>query len=215
MRSANMQVLTSQLQARYPGIVIYGIGDAAHKGSASGHNEDDTPGSRPEDQDADSKPEHRALDLMIGRNFSSADAWNVVAAMVQIPENQRRLLYVIFMRTIWSRSRNWEADHYAGKDPHTNHPHISGEADDDENVSPWILEAPQPKPVTQEDEVQIVYASGRGWARVGSVFQPLTNQVIANVNAKTFSGGNSLTLTAGEYDSLKASYGPEDVREPI
>ncbi len=67
----------------------------------------------------------------------------------------------------------------------------------------------------QEDEVKSVYAEGRGWARVGSVFQPLTNQVIANVNAKVFTGGSSQILTAEEYDTLKASYAPEDVRQPI
>lgn len=214
MRSANMQVLTNQLLARYPGMTIYGIGDEAHQGSASGHNEDDTPGSRPEDQDADNKPEHRALDLMIGRRFTVDDAWHIVAMMVQIPANRSRLLYVIFMRTIWSRSRGWEAATYTGSDPHTNHPHLSGEADDDENTTPWILDPPE-VPDDQEVEVKFIYASGRGWARVGSVFQPLTNQVIANVNAKVFTDGNSQTLTAEEYDTLKASYAPEDVRQPI
>lgn len=214
MRSANMVVLTDQLKKKHPGVVIYGIGDAAHKRSSSGHNEDDTPGSKAEDQDADSKPEHRALDVMIGPKFSTADAWNLVAALVTIPENRRRLLYVIFMRTIWSRKNGWEADDYTGSDPHTNHPHISGEADDDENRSPWILETPAVS-TDQEDEVKFIYASGRGWARVGSVFQPLSNQVLANVNAKVFTGGNSHTISDSEYDSLKASYAPEDVRQPI
>ena len=64
MRSKNMQVLTDDVKQRHPGVVIYGIGDDAHKKRRSGHNEDDTPGSLPEREDADNKPEHRAIDIM-------------------------------------------------------------------------------------------------------------------------------------------------------
>lgn len=207
-----MQVLTTQLKAKYPGMVIYGIGDTAHQGSMSGHNEDDTAGSRPEDHDADSNPEHRALDLMIGRPFPVSEAWRVVSAMVAYQENQRRLLYVIFMRKIWRRATGWVEETYTQKDPHTNHVHISGEADDDENVTPWVLEKLVPVKGKGFD-VEMIYAVGRGWARVGSVFQPLTTQSGADVNAVLF--GDAERKTAEYYDALKATYAPEDVREPI
>ena len=68
MRSLNMQALTRNLQARYPGITVYGIGDAAHQAEASDHNEDDTPGVRTEQVDGDDVPEHRAIDASSGFN---------------------------------------------------------------------------------------------------------------------------------------------------
>ena len=138
MRSANMQVLTNQIKEKRPGVVVYGIGDDAHKLQVSGHNEDDTPGVRAEDQDADTKPEHRALDVMIGPHFSAEDAQRLFNDLTTIPENQRRLLYVIYNRHIASASRGWVVRPFDG-DPHTDHDHISGEADDDENTTPWVL----------------------------------------------------------------------------
>ena len=69
-----MQVLTNQIKARRPGVTIWGVGDDAHKTQTSGHNEDDTPGVRAEDQDADNIREHRALDVKIDQYFSAADA---------------------------------------------------------------------------------------------------------------------------------------------
>jgi hypothetical protein len=213
MRSLNMQVLTNQLKTRYPGVVIYGIGDSAHQSSPSGHNEDDTPGSRPEDEDADNIPEHRALDVMIGPAFNLADAWNLVTDLVTRPANQRRLLYVIFYRKIWRRRNGWREETYTGSDPHTNHPHVSGEADDDANTTPWVLGPQEPQPVQEETDVKLFYAAGRGWVRAGSVFQPLTTQTAANVNAEAF--GNAEVKSAEWYDALKATYAPEDVREPI
>jgi hypothetical protein len=153
MRSANMQVLTNQLKAKYPGVVIYGIGDAAHKLSPSGHNEDDTPGSLPEDQDADSKPEHRALDVMKGNAFSHADAVALVTAMTQVPANQRRLLYVIYNRKIYRRNSGWREENYTGSDPHTSHVHLSGEADDDENTAAWILDIGDADMNAEQDKI--------------------------------------------------------------
>jgi hypothetical protein len=160
MRSANMQVLTRQTQAKYPGVVVYGIGDAAHKRSPSGHNEDDTPGSLAEDQDADSKPEHRAIDVMIGKAFTYAQAMAYVIALVTIPTNRRRLLYVIFDRHIWRAKGGWQKETYTGDDPHTNHVHASGEADDDENTDPWVLDTQQ----SGDNDVKTICYDGKGYA---------------------------------------------------
>jgi hypothetical protein len=134
-----MQKLTDQLKAARPGIVIYGIGDAAHKLEVSGHNEDDTIGVRAEDQDPDSIPEHRAIDVMLGPVFSASDALTLAKFLSGVPSNRVRLLYVIFDRTIWSRSNGWVARPYTGTNPHTDHLHASGEADQDENVTPWVI----------------------------------------------------------------------------
>jgi hypothetical protein len=155
-----MQVLTDQTKAKRPGVVIYGVGDAAHRLEVSGHNEDDTPGVRAEDQDADDIPEHRAIDIMLGTKFTKADADKLVHDLVTDPANRARLLYVIFNRQIWSASRGWTVRPYEGTNPHTDHVHASGEADADDNRNPWNLSdwgpVPTTKPVPSTPELLIV-----------------------------------------------------------
>lgn len=137
MRARNMQALTNAVQARWPGVTIYGIGDDAHKLHVSGHNEDDTPGSLAELQDADSNPEHRAIDIMLGKAFSKADADALVAALLADPAARSRLYYIIWNGYIWSRSSGWQKTKYNGSDQHTDHVHTSGWAADDENAAGW------------------------------------------------------------------------------
>lgn len=137
MRAAGMQVLTDQIKARRPGVTIYGIGDEEHQQHTSGHNEDDTPGVSAEDQDADTKPEHRAIDVMVSGPFTQRDGDGLVQALVSDPKNQARMIYINWGTRQWHRRNGWKpADN--SKDPHR-HVHISGEADADENVTPWNL----------------------------------------------------------------------------
>jgi len=138
VRAPGMQVLTDQIKAKRPGVIIYGIGDDAHKLRISGHNEDDTVGVRAEDQDADTTPEHRAIDVMLGSIFTRTDGHSLVSDLVSHKENTDRLIYINFENTQWSRSTGW-TPHDNSDDPHPGHVHISGEADADENVNPWTL----------------------------------------------------------------------------
>ena len=142
MRARNMQRLTDQLKARYPGVVIYGVGDDDHKRRPSAHNEDDTPGSLPDQQDADNVPEHRAIDVMVGPAFSRGQANEVVRDLVTYPANRARLTYVIFDGYIWSANNSpaWSRQPFTS-DPHRDHPHVNGRASDDENGADWILGA--------------------------------------------------------------------------
>jgi hypothetical protein len=133
-----MQVLTSQVKTERPGATVYGVGDDEHKTRVSGHNEDDTPGVRAEDQDSDSIPEHRALDIMIAGPLTRQDARNLAEDLVGDADNRARLLYVNFEKTQWARSNNWEPRDNS-KDPHMDHVHASGEADQDANTNAWNL----------------------------------------------------------------------------
>lgn len=136
MRSLSMQALTDAVKRRKPGVVVYGKGDAAHALRVSGHNEDDTPGVRAEQSDADSIPEHRAIDIMLGPAFTKADAYELIEDLLADQTALARLIYFIFDGHIWSKSRDWVKREFDG-DNHSDHIHLSGDADDDENAAPW------------------------------------------------------------------------------
>lgn len=150
-RARNMQSLTDDIEARHPGVVIYGIGNKDHQQHASGHNEDDTPGSKPEQTDADDDPEHRAIDVMLGPSLSRSEAQQLVDDLLADPAALARLLYVIFDGYIWSAAYGWVRRPYTGKDKHTGHIHISGEADDDENAASWPAVTGDDMPYSKSD----------------------------------------------------------------
>lgn len=137
MRAAGMQVLTDQIKAKRPGVTIYGIGDDAHKTHTSGHNEDDTAGVSAEDQDSDSTPEHRAIDVMCGSSFSDHDGDRLVNDLTFHGANQARLIYINWKDKQYHRKNGFKpADN---SDDYHDHVHVSGEADADANTEPWIL----------------------------------------------------------------------------
>ncbi|MCZ7376555.1 hypothetical protein [Micromonospora sp. WMMC250] len=156
-RAANMQALTNDVRRQWPGVVVYGIGDKAHQSRASDHNEDDTTGSKAAQSDPDGRPEHRAIDIMLGKAFTKADADALVARLVADPRARARLFYIIWNGYIWSRSNGWKKTKYTGSDQHRDHVHISGLAADDENTASWPAVA---KPVVTKGDDMSVKASG-------------------------------------------------------
>lgn len=136
MRARNMQALTDDIEAVYPGVVIYGKGDEEHQLRTSDHNEDDTAGSRPAQSDADSNPEHRAIDVMVGAAMSLAQCQDLVDNVVADPAARARLRYINFGNRQWHRRNNWEPVDNSD-DPHPGHAHFSGDQADDENPASW------------------------------------------------------------------------------
>lgn len=206
VRATNMQVLTNETREEHPGVVVYGIGDDEHRLSPSDHNEDDTPGSRPEQEDADSNPEHRAIDVMIGPAFTDAQAEAYVQKLVTRPANRRRLKYVIYKRRIWRANGGWVQEVYTGTDPHTNHVHVSGLAANDEDGSAWDL-------ADGDDMVDFGPADPNAWAqavridalRLGSVSLPaaagggtmwINDQVRLLVNGQAASAQREASMIA-------------------
>lgn len=159
-----MQVLTDQIEARRPGVTIYGIGDEEHQEHTSGHNPDDTKGVSAEDQDADSAPEHRAIDVMVSEAFTADDANLLVSDLVNDAANQQRMIYINWGNYQWHRRNNWQPV-WNGDDPH-GHVHISGEADADENTAPWNISSLGIEgdfmfvQVTGEDEIYVPRGDG-------------------------------------------------------
>lgn len=143
MRAKQMQKLTDEIKARHPGVVIYGIGDDAHKTRISDHNEDDTPGVRAEQSDADNIPEHRAIDVMLGPHFNRSDALDLIDDLTSDEDNRPRMNYIIFDGHEYTRSNNYEKDSYKEKDQHEDHVHISGRAAYDDNPKSWLEKSPE------------------------------------------------------------------------
>jgi hypothetical protein len=156
MRSLSMQSLTGAIKRRHPGVVIYGIGDAAHRLRTSDHNEDDTPGSLAAQSDADNNPEHRGIDVMLGPAFTRAQAYALIADLLR-PESRARLFYILFDGWRWSRSTSWAKVEFDG-DPHDDHIHISGHAADDENAAPWPAVYGGDMAITDADATKIAVA---------------------------------------------------------
>src|ERR1044071_7682581 len=91
--------LNKYLRARYPGIVIYDIGDEHHK--------------PPSDHLPNVFGRVNAQDYMIGKNFRHADAVVLCSWLINDP----RTRYVIYFGKIWTRTTGeWRT--YTGSNPH-------------------------------------------------------------------------------------------------
>lgn len=145
MRARNMQALTDDVVRERPGATVWGKGDRAHQGSPSDHNEDDTAGSKPEQTDADSKPEHRAIDIPTLGPITWSYLESLRRRLTERPANQRRLRYVILGQSIWRKRNGWKREEYSGE--YHGHLHVSGDVADDENGARWDLETVAPQPI--------------------------------------------------------------------
>jgi hypothetical protein len=145
MRARNMQALTNDIIGERPGATVWGKGDRAHQSSPSDHNEDDTAGSRPEQTDADSTPEHRAIDVAKLGPIDWAYLESLRRRLTDRPANQRRLRYVILGQTIWRKRNGWKPERYTGE--YHGHLHVSGDVADDENGARWDLATVAPQPI--------------------------------------------------------------------
>jgi hypothetical protein len=133
-----LAALRRDLNARFPNrdkTTDGWIGDAAHRAGTSGHNPDDTSGSRAEYSDADTKQEVRALDVDEDLREPGTTMRDVILGIIATPGDRRRMRYMIYQDKIWSRNTDWEPRPYSGDYHH--HGHFSGDPDTDEDGSPW------------------------------------------------------------------------------
>lgn len=86
------------------------IGDARHAARLSDHNPRGDGSVLALDVDVDGVPMARIVAFVVSRCRSGVET---------------RLQYVIYRRTIWSRSWDWNARVYRGSNPHTRHAHFS------------------------------------------------------------------------------------------
>lgn len=124
------------------------IGDKAHQGRVSDHNDDEV-GKVPI-RDADSVHEVHGLDIT---RFPQLDA--VVRAVLARCRSglERRLRYIIWDHVIYEAANDWRARVYDGDDPHTEHAHFSGSYDtarEADNRS-WNLEVALTAPTADQN----------------------------------------------------------------
>jgi hypothetical protein len=101
------------------------IGDTAHQGRASGHNPDDTPGSKPAwDGDPDSTAEVRDLDVKANLG-DGVDGQDLVDHLIRLPGLATVIRYLIHRGHIYHQRNGFTAVRFAG-DPHNEHVHIEG-----------------------------------------------------------------------------------------
>lgn len=103
------------------------IGDAAHQATTSGHNPDDTDGSRPAwDGDSDNDPEVRAWDMDSDLGDPSVTAQDVVDHLRKLPGLSGVIRYMIYDRRMYHARDGFDPTPYTGSSPHTEHIHFEG-----------------------------------------------------------------------------------------
>lgn len=121
------------------------IGDLAHQRSTSGHNPDDTRGSKPSwDSDPDNLPEVRALDVDADLG-DGVTGWQLVTHLITLPRLGTVVRYLIHRGRIYHARVNFRPAAFDG-DPHTGHIHIEGAwtqaADNDTSFDYHLEEIP-------------------------------------------------------------------------
>lgn len=141
------------------------IGDTAHQARTSGHNRDDTAGSKPAwDGDPDNKPEVRAWDM--DADLKDIHAQKLVDHIRTLPGVADVLRYIIFDRTMYHSRDGFAGTPYTGDNEHTEHAHFEGawtQAADNNTTFDYHLEDIT-VPLTTADKKYIDEAIARGAA---------------------------------------------------
>ena len=196
------------------------IGDEAHQEHVSGHNPDDTEGSKSEYTDADTKAEVRAIDVDKDLRDAVVSMQAVINLILKTTNDLKRLKYIIFNRQIWSKSNNWVVREYTGTNGHTEHAHFSGDPAYDEDASAWsVLTIGGTMALTQADVDLILRSDAVPWVAghqytVGGAINDTAQRVITirelvteiNATVKVHSEALSkLTSDVAELKTLMAA----------
>lgn len=126
-KTAGLVNFTDQLTAAFPNRELPDgwIGDEAHQDSTSSHNPDDTKGSKPEWEDADSTADVRAVDVANDFGEPDVDGQVVVDHLVVLPNLGSVIRYMIHDGLIYHVDNDFAPDDYAGSNPHREHIHVT------------------------------------------------------------------------------------------
>jgi hypothetical protein len=128
--TAGLANLRTQVDARFPNRDRTSdgtIGDVAHQARVSGHNPDDTPGSKATwNGDPDAQPEVRAWDMDSDLGEAGATAQQVVDHVRALPGLSGVLRFMIYNHLIYHMRNGFAPVTYTGSSPHTEHIHFEG-----------------------------------------------------------------------------------------
>lgn len=210
--SISLAAFVRGVKRLWPGATVWTKGDRAHEASPSDHNNDDTAGSKPEQTDADDKPEVRAGDVPTLGGVTMAKLRVLRERLTTRPANRARLRYVILEQSIWRKRNGWKREEYTG-DYH-GHLHASIDAADDDNGSPWDIDDELEQPTEGDDMAKLTYATGRGWALVDAGTwrdiddndAALTADEQRDANAYAALFGNAKQIDPADWDRMRAQY---------
>lgn len=104
-----------------------GKGDTIHQTRVSGHNPDDTPGSKPAwDGDPDNLPEWRAWDMDADLRTPGVTTQAYVDHVRRLPGVSAVIRYMIYAGMIYHVRTGFTAERYDGADQHHEHVHVEG-----------------------------------------------------------------------------------------
>lgn len=143
-KTAGLINFTDQLTAAFPDRELPDgwIGDSDHQDSTSSHNPDDTPGSKPEWEDADSTADVRAVDVC--NDFGcEVTGRQVVDHLIGLDELGSVIRYIIHDGSIFHVDDDFDEEDYSGSNPHREHIHVTfafTEAADDNTTYDYRFE---------------------------------------------------------------------------
>lgn len=192
VRTKNLDNLMRQFNARFPNRDRRSdgwIGDDAHMAHTSGHNPDDTPGSKPAwDGDSDNLPEVRDQDIDSDLGEPGTDMDDVVAHLIDLPHFTAVCRYLIWDRHWW-HSRDGFVKRPFGGDPHIEHLHFEGawsQAADNNDTFDFRLEEIGSMAITDADLEKMADRFGigpKGFAdKLGADLSSRTSGISRNLN---------------------------------
>lgn len=209
--SKSLDAFVRSVKRMWPRATVWTEGDKAHQGSASDHNADDRPGSKPEQYDSDNIAEIRAADVPKLGGVTMADLDKLRARLTDRPSNRARAKYVILRQTIWRRNGGWKPEVYRGQ--YHDHLHLSHHVDDDNNGAPWDIEdhpqqaTPQDTSTGEDDDMRIITARytpknenprSTVWSGLRGVVPLLAHPDGESVNGLVHAGAVSQTYLSAE-----------------
>jgi hypothetical protein len=190
----SLEVLSDEIEAKYPGTTVWTIGDRNHQNGYSDHNPN-------------------GAGVVCAADILGDHGLNLTAFVKHlVAHSHPNMRYVIFNRKIYERSNGFEARDYHGSNPHATHVHISvgngpdgrGTRDYDSTTGWGIADLGKPSNPGKPSK------PSNDWTREAIMSMPTLKRGAKGTDVKRLQG----LLTANGYGtSLDGDFGPNTERQ--